>query len=42
MFFLGILYRLIFFFTAHEALLAGLSTEIYFYIKAAMGVTGGT
>jgi len=35
-------YRLISFFTTHEALLAGLSAGVYFYIGVAVGVTGRT
>ena len=42
MFFLGIPYRLISFLTVYEALLAGLSTGVYFRIKVAIGVTGRT
>ena len=42
MFFLGMLYRLISFFTAHEALLAGLSIGVCFYIGVAVGVIGRT
>jgi hypothetical protein len=33
-------YRLISFLTVHEALLAGLSAGVYFYIRVAAGVTG--
>ena len=40
MFFLGMPYRLISFLTAHEALLAGLSTGVYFYIEVGAGVIG--
>ena len=40
MFFLGMLYKLIFFFTVYKALLAGLSIGVYFYIGVAAGVTG--
>ena len=40
MFSLGMPYRLISFLTAHKALLAGLSTGVYFYIGVATGVTG--
>jgi hypothetical protein len=42
MFFLGIPYRLISFFTVYEALLASLSVGVYFYTGVAMGVIGGT
>ena len=40
MFFLGIPYRPIFFLAVHEALLAGLSAGVYFYIGVAAGVMG--
>jgi len=42
MFFLGIPYKLIFFLTAHEALLASLSIGVYFYIGVTIGVMGRT
>ena len=42
MFFLGIPYRLTSFFTAHKALLAGLSAGVYFCIGVAVGVISGT
>jgi hypothetical protein len=42
MFFLGMLYRLIPFFTVHKALLAGLSMGVCFYIGVTAGVMGGT
>ena len=42
MFFLGIPYRLISFFTAYKALLASLFIEVYFYIGVTAGVIGGT
>jgi hypothetical protein len=41
MFFLGIPCRLISFLTVHEALLAGLSMGVCFYMGVAIGVTGG-
>jgi len=41
-FFLGMPYRLISFFAAHEALLAGLSAGVYFYTGVAVGVIGRT
>jgi len=40
MFFLGIPYRLIFFLTAHEALLAGLFMGVCFYTGVVIGVVG--
>jgi len=40
MFFLGIPYKLISFLTVHEALLAGLSIGVCFYIGVAVGVIG--
>ena len=40
-FFLGIPYRLISFLTTYKALLAGLSTGVYFYIGVATGVIDG-
>jgi len=42
MFFLGIPYRPTSFFTAHKALLAGLSTGVYFYTGVTIGVIGRT
>jgi len=42
MFFLGMPYRPTSFLTAHEALLAGSSTGVYFRIGVAAGVTGRT
>jgi hypothetical protein len=42
MFFLGIPYRLISFFAAYEALLAGSSVGVCFYTGVAVGVVGGT
>jgi len=41
-FFLGMPYRLIFFLTTHEALLAGLSAGVCFYTGVTMGVIGRT
>ena len=41
-FFLGMPYKLISFFTIYKVLLAGLSVGVYFYIKVTAGVTGGT
>ena len=41
-FFLGMPYRLISFLAVHEALLAGSSTGVYFYIGVAAGVIGKT
>jgi len=40
--FLGMPYRPTSFLTAHEALLAGLSTGVYFYTGVAIGVMGRT
>jgi hypothetical protein len=40
MFFLGMPYRLISFLTVYEALLAGLSTGVCFYIGVAAGAIG--
>ena len=42
MFFLGMPYRLIFFFTVYKVLLASLSIGIYFYTGVTTGVIGGT
>jgi len=42
MFFLGISYKLISFFTAYKALLAGLFIGVYFYTGVAAGVIGRT
>ena len=39
-FFLGMPYRLIFFLTVYEVLLASLSAGVYFYTRVAAGVTG--
>jgi hypothetical protein len=39
-FFLGILYRLISFFTVHKVLLTGLSAGVYFYTGVAAGTIG--
>ena len=40
MFFLGMFYRLISFFTAYKALLAGLSAEVYFCTGVTTRVIG--
>ena len=40
MFFLGMLYRLIFFLTVYKAFLTSLSTGVYFHTEVAAGVTG--
>ena len=40
MLFLGMLYRLTSFLTAHEALLASSSAEVYFRTRVAVGVAG--
>ena len=40
MFFLGIPYKPTSFLATHEALLAGLSVGVYFYIGVAIGVIG--
>jgi hypothetical protein len=42
MFFLGMPYRLISFFTVYKALLASLSVGVYFYTGVAAGVIGRT
>jgi hypothetical protein len=41
MFFLGISYRLISFFTIYKVFLASLLIGVYFYTGVAMGVIGG-
>ena len=38
MFFLGMFYKLIFFFTVYKILLASLFIGVYFYIKVTIGV----